>query len=374
MSRKRERVVVAMSGGVDSSVAAALLVEQGYEVIGMMMRLWSEPSAGTIIHNRCCTPDQMADARRIADQLGIPFYVVDVKDHFRQTIVQFFIDEHRQGRTPNPCIECNRQIRFSYLLNRAFSLDADYLATGHYAQVIETATGFQLHEGVDSSKDQSYVLHMLTQAQLAHVKFPVGGYAKHEVRTMAERFNLPVAHKKESMDLCFLGDGDYRRFLHEHAPDRQPAGPILTSDGHEVGQHNGLANYTIGQRKGLGVNVGHPVFVLRKDVAHNALIVGSRAELGQTTLSVRDVSWVAGVIPDRPVEATVKIRYKAQKLAATITPTGHCSADVVFHDDVFGITSGQGAVFYQGSQCLGGGIIADREAATIPLKMMEAAR
>ncbi|MCB0005700.1 MAG: tRNA 2-thiouridine(34) synthase MnmA [Anaerolineales bacterium] len=371
---RKERVVVAMSGGVDSSVAAALLVEQGYEVIGMMMRLWSEPTANSFVHNRCCTPDQMADARRIAAQLGIPFYVVDVKDHFRQTIVQFFIDQHRLGRTPNPCIECNRQIRFTYLLNRAFSLDADYLATGHYAQVLAGPAGYELHEGVDASKDQSYVLHMLNQEHLAHVKFPVGGYAKAEVRALAEKFNLPVASKKDSMDLCFLGDGDYRRFLQEHAPESNATGPILTSEGEEIGQHQGLAFYTIGQRKGLGVNTSTPVFVLEKDVARNALIVGAREELGQTTLAVRDVNWIAGAAPDRPVEAAVKIRYKAQKIAAAITATGPDTAEITFASDVFGITSGQGAVFYEGSRCLGGGIIADREPAGIPLPVLEVAR
>ena len=370
----KERVVVAMSGGVDSSVAAALLVEQGYEVIGMMMRLWSEPGTGCATHNRCCTPDQMADARRIAAQLGIPFYVVDVKDHFRQTIVQFFIDQHRLGRTPNPCLECNRQIRFTYLLNRAFSLEADYLATGHYAQVMSGPAGFELHEGVDAGKDQSYVLHMLTQAQLAHVKFPVGSYTKDAVRALAAKFNLPVASKKDSMDLCFLGDGDYRRFLQEHAPDNQEAGPILTRTGDQVGRHQGLAFYTIGQRKGLGLNVGQPLFVLQKDVAQNALIVGSREELGQTTMTVREVNWIDGVLPDRPVTATVKIRYKAQKIPATVTVTGPTSATITFLDDVYGITSGQGAVFYDGSRCLGGGIIADRQTQPALLSPMENSR
>ena len=195
--QKRPRVVVAMSGGVDSSVAAALLVQEGYEVIGMMMRLWSEPGRGpNAPMNRCCTPDQMADARRVADRLDIPFYVVDVQDYFRRTIVQFFIDEHARGRTPNPCIECNRQIRFSYLLDRARALGADYLATGHYARVRRGENGYELLKGVDENKDQTYVLHVLSQEDMAHVLFPVGEYTKDEVRALAKQFDLPVASKQ----------------------------------------------------------------------------------------------------------------------------------------------------------------------------------
>ena len=302
-NNSRTRVVVAMSGGVDSSVTAALMVEQGYDVIGMMMRLWSEPAIGNAAPvNRCCTPDQMADARRIADNLGIPFYVVDVKDYFRQTIVQFFIDEHANGRTPNPCIECNRKIRFDYLLNRARALDADYLATGHYARVRETDNGFQLLKGLDPRKDQSYVLHVMGQAELSQVKFPIGEFEKTDVRQMATDLGLPVAQKSDSQDLCFLGDGDYRRFLQQHAPEVSSAGPILTRSGEKMGDHNGLPFYTIGQRKKLGFSSPQPMFVIDKDVANNALIVGTKAEVGRTTLQVRKLNWVAGVEPEMPAE------------------------------------------------------------------------
>jgi len=357
----KNRVVVAMSGGVDSSVAAALLVEQEYEVIGMMMRLWSEPTVGGApFVNRCCTPDQMADARRIADQLGIPFYALDVKEQFRQTIVDFFIAEHEQGRTPNPCIECNRKIRFTYLLNQALALDAQYLATGHYARVVGGGDGrFHLHKGRDDHKDQSYVLHVLRQEHLAHVLFPVGEYTKPEVRELARKFNLPVASKGDSQDLCFLGDGDYRRFLREYSEKASNPGPILTLDGTELGRHDGLPFYTIGQRKGLGISTPEPVYVVRKDVARNALVVGTREQLGQSALAVRDVNWVGGGPPSPTFAAQVKIRYKADGVDAQVVVDEDGRVQVQFQEPVFGVTAGQGAVFFDGDECLGGGMIAD---------------
>ncbi len=361
----RQRIVVAMSGGVDSSVAAALLVEQGYEVIGVMMRLWSEPAAGPAAPaNRCCTPDQMADARRVADRLGIPFYVIDVRDHFRQAIVQFFLDEHQQGRTPNPCVECNRQIRFTYLLERALALDADFLATGHYARIRRTPDGLRLLQGKDANKDQSYVLHMLGQEQLARVLFPIGEYTKDEVRALAREAGLSVASKQESQDLCFLGDGDYRRFLRDYAGSAQTPGPIFDGDGREVGRHDGLAFYTIGQRKGLGISSAEPLFVIGKDTRHNALLVGPRAALGCAAFSVRGVNWIAGT-PAGPISAAVKIRYKAAALPAIITPSG-TSAAVQLHEPAPAITPGQAAVFYDGEICLGGGLIADVRPVTWP--------
>jgi tRNA-specific 2-thiouridylase len=221
-----------MSGGVDSSAAAALLVKQGYEVIGLMMRLWSEPSAGPSQGlNRCCTPHQMADARRVAAHLDIPFYVLDAQDHFYNVVVRYFVDEHIAGRTPNPCIECNRQVRFSHLLDRALTMGADYLATGHYARVHQRGSEFELLRARDASKDQSYVLHVLGQQELARVMFPVGDYTKSEARDLARQAGLPVAEKSESMDLCFLADGDYRRFLRETAGQAIEPGPVLSQSG-----------------------------------------------------------------------------------------------------------------------------------------------
>lgn len=347
-----------MSGGVDSSVAAALLVEQGYEVIGMMMRLWSEASVGPATPaNRCCTPDQMADARRVADKLGIPFYVADVRQHFRQAIVQFFLDEHEAGRTPNPCVECNRQIRFTYLLERALAMDADYLATGHYARIESTSNGYVLMQGLDLNKDQSYVLHTLRQDQLAHVLFPISSYTKDEVREIARRFGLSVASKRESQDLCFLSDGDYRRFIRDNSIQIHQPGPILDPDGHELGRHQGLPFYTIGQRKGLGIAAAEPLFVLRKDTARNALIVGPRDALGVRELMAEGVNWISDLVPPSPITAQVKIRYKATPIPAIVTPLDGEQAHVRFDEPAFGVTPGQAAVFYDGPVCLGGGLI-----------------
>ncbi|MBX7251312.1 MAG: tRNA 2-thiouridine(34) synthase MnmA [Candidatus Promineofilum sp.] len=358
LTGSRPRVVVAMSGGVDSSVAAALLVDAGYEVTGLMMRLWSEPAEGAAAPaNRCCTPDQMTDARRVADRLGIPFYVIDVRDHFRRAIVQFFLDEHAAGRTPNPCIECNRQIRFTYLLERALALGADYLATGHYARVRHDAGGYRLLRGLDGDKDQSYVLHMLGQTHLARVFFPIGEYTKAQVRDLARAHNLPVANKHDSQDLCFLKDGDYRGFLRRHSEGISRPGDIINVDGRAVGRHGGLVDYTIGQRKGLGIAAPEPLYVVGKDAARNALIVGPHAALGRHQLTARTVSWV-GAPPTAPIAAAVKIRYKAAPLAATIAPGEDGTATVQLAEPAYGVTPGQAIVFYDGDVCLGGGLIA----------------
>jgi tRNA-specific 2-thiouridylase len=362
-NRERVRVVVAMSGGVDSSVAAALLVDQGYEVVGIMMRLWSEPGkGGSGVANRCCTPDQMASARQIARHLDIPFYVLDLQQHFRQTIVQFFIDEHALGRTPNPCIECNRQIRFTTLFQRAMSMEAQFLATGHYARITRHHEGYRLLKAIDKTKDQSYVLHVLSQHHLAHTVLPVGTYTKSEVRDLARKFDLPVSDRQDSQDLCFVGDGDYRRFLREHDASAARAGPILDLAGQELGKHRGLSFYTIGQRKGLGLSSREPLYVLSKDPVENTLIVGAREDLGRGGLQARDVNWISGKKPGEVFPAGVKIRYAANSIAALVTPLEQDRAHVRFEEPALGVTPGQGVVFYDGDICLGGGIIEDEPA------------
>lgn len=366
MSNSDVRVVVAMSGGVDSSVAAALLVEQGYDVVGMMMRLWSDETfGGGAAHNRCCTPDQMNDARRIADRLGIPFYVLDTRDVFRNTVVEFFIDQHRAGVTPNPCMECNRHIRFTWLLNHALALDGQYLATGHYVRRVVDASGhIHLKRGVDEHKDQSYVLSVLTQDKLRHALFPVGDYSKAQVRETAARFGLPTASRKDSQDLCFLGNGDYRDFLVKYAPETRSPGPIVLKTGEVIGEHAGLANYTIGQRKGLGVTAAEPLYVIGMNPYRNALIVGTRADLGADGLTAHRVNWVAGAPPSagEPFRAQVKIRYKANPMPAWVRALADDRMAVTFDEPLRDITPGQGAVVYDGDECLGGGII-ERSAA-----------
>lgn len=355
-----KRVVVAMSGGVDSSVAAALLQQQGYAVIGMMMRLWSEP--GSEAANRCCTPDAMALARRVAAKLGIPFYAVDAQQVFRDTVVEYFLDGYIRGETPNPCLVCNRHIRWGFLLDHALALGADYMATGHYARIFpqepnSTRGMTQLLKAVDSQKDQSYVLSVLDQERLSHVLFPLGEYTKPQVRQLARDFDLPVAERADSQDLCFLGNGDYRQFLQRHAPQVNKPGPILSRDGRQLGEHSGLAFYTIGQRKGLGVASPVPLYVLAKDVTCNALVVGEVEQLGQLQLTGRDVTWVSGQPPASQFQAGVKIRYKATEIQGKVSVLEGGRAHVVFGQPLRDITPGQRVVFYEGEICLGGGII-----------------
>lgn len=352
----KQKVVVAMSGGVDSSVAAALLKEQGYDVTGMMLRLWSEP--GKEESNRCCTPDAMAQARRVAAKLDIPFYVIDAKDVFKETVVQYFLDGYARGETPNPCLICNRQIRWTFLLDHALALGAEYMATGHYVRREVGEDGnVQLLRAVDHSKDQSYVLHVLTQEKLKHALFPIGDYPKSEIRAIAESFGLSTASRKDSQDLCFLAGEDYRNFLQRNAAEMLTPGEIVTRDGKLVGSHTGIANYTIGQRKGLGIASAVPLFVLGKNAVLNQVIVGEADELGSTELFARDVNWQSGSTPGESFRADVKIRYSAKEVPALVSPLEGEQVSVKFDAPVRDVTAGQAAVFYQGEVMIGGGII-----------------
>ncbi|HUI88196.1 MAG TPA: tRNA 2-thiouridine(34) synthase MnmA [Anaerolineales bacterium] len=349
------KVVVAMSGGVDSSVAVALLQQQGYEVVGMMLRLWSE--SGKEDSNRCCTPDAMALARRVAAKLDIPFYVVDAKDEFRKTVVEYFLEGYARGETPNPCLVCNRQIRWEFLLNRALALGADFMATGHYVRKRDIGDKHRLLRAVDRSKDQSYVLHVLNQEKLKRALFPVGDYAKPEIRKIAESFGLPTASRHDSQDLCFLAGDDYRNFLQRNAAEMLKPGQIVRRDGEVVGVHRGLANYTIGQRKGLGVSSPMPLYVLGKDAAANTVIVGAQDELGSRELIAYDVNWISGEAPSESFRAEVKIRYTAKEAPALVMPTDDEQVRVQFDVPQRDVTAGQAAVFYQGDVLLGGGLI-----------------
>jgi len=345
-----------MSGGVDSSVAAALLKQGGYDVAGMMLRLWSEP--GKEESNRCCTPDSMAMARRVAGKLDIPFYVVDAKDVFRKTVVQFFLDGYAQGLTPNPCLICNRLIRWSFLLDHALALGADFMATGHYARRMEKDGQVFLLKAVDAAKDQSYVLHVLTQENLRKTLLPIGEYQKVEIRRLAEKIGLPVYKRPDSQDLCFLAGEDYRKFIQRNASGMLVPGEIVTQSGQRLGWHNGLANYTIGQRKGLGVKMPVPYYVLEKDPERNLLIVGEEHALGSSELVARDVNWISGAAPAEPFRAMVKIRYTARPAQAEVTPAENGTrAKVRFEEPQRDITPGQAAVFFDGEEVLGGGTI-----------------
>lgn len=345
-----------MSGGVDSSVAAAILVEKGYQVIGMMLRLWSEP--GRQDSNRCCTPDAMAMARRVSAQLDIPFYAINAQEPFRTNVVQYFLDGYAQGVTPNPCLVCNRTIRWEFLLNHALALGAGFMATGHYARIDRSENGtIQLLRAIDRQKDQSYVLHVLDQDRLSHALFPLGDYTKTQVRELAHRYQLPVADRSESQDLCFLAGDDYREFLMRHNPQVYNPGPILTLDGEALGEHRGLAFYTIGQRKGLGISHHQPLYVLEKDTNRNALIVDTRGRLDRTECIAGQINWVSGDPLSHPMEVNVKVRYQARDVRAVITPFGDKKVHVNFLEPARDISPGQAAVFYNADVCLGGGII-----------------
>jgi tRNA-uridine 2-sulfurtransferase len=355
----RRVVAIAMSGGVDSSVAAALLVEQGYDVIGIMLRLWSEQEADH--GNRCCSPESMAMARRVASQLSIPFYVLDAREYFYEQVVIPFINDYAHNTTPNPCLFCNRSVRWNFLFNHALAAGADFLATGHYAQIHQDASGlFQLQRGVDPAKDQSYILHGLTQDQLKHTLFPLGGFTKVTVRQIAHRFALPVAERPDSQDLCFVGiGGDYRQFLFRHAPQTAISGEITDLQGNILGQHQGLSNFTIGQRKGLHLNSPTPLYVLEKDLAQNRLVVGPRAASGSSGLVARKVNWISGKPPQSPFQAVAKVRYKAHPAACLVNTINEDSFHLEFDSPVMDITPGQAAVLYNGEVCLGGGIISN---------------
>ncbi len=350
-------VAVAMSGGVDSSVSAALLVDQGYQVFGIMLRLWSEP--GNDRSNRCCTPDSVAAARQVATTLSIPFYVLDAKQIFYDQVVLPFVHDYTNNLTPNPCIICNRLVRWGYLYNYARAAGADFLATGHYARILKNGDGTsRLLRGVDERKDQSYVLHILHRDQLAHALFPLGEYQKYQVRDLARSYNLPVAERPDSQDLCFIGsNGDYRQFLIQHAPGSLVPGEIVDVQGKILGRHEGLALYTIGQRKGLRISATVPHYVLEKDLSGNRIIVGSHGQAAKDHLIATNVNWIAGEPPPAPFDAQIKIRYKAYDIPGYVSIIDNYSIKVQFQKPVIDITPGQAAVLYNGDVCLGGGTI-----------------
>ena len=351
------KVVIAMSGGVDSSVAAYLLKQAGHDVTGLMLRLWSEP--GKENSNRCCTPDSVAQARKVAAQLDIPFYVIDAKQAFYDQVVQGFLDGYAAGITPNPCISCNRHIRFDLLFNHALALGAEFMSTGHYVRKEVDADGDHiLCRAVDDSKDQSYVLHVLPQNVLRQTLFPVGEHPKTRIREIATEIGLSVAKRPDSQDLCFLAGEDYRSFLRRHLANSTQPVDITDTAGTILGRHNGLHQYTIGQRKGLGLTTALPYYVVKKDQTNNRLIVGDAGALGSTHLTAAPMVWSKGTAPAQSFHAMVKTRYTAKLAPAQVTVlNGGGQISAVFDEPQRDITPGQAAVLYIDDRVIGGGII-----------------
>lgn len=344
-----------MSGGVDSAVAAGILAREGYDVIGITMRLWTvEDPDAPIGNKRCCSVSDTDDARAAADVLGIPHYVLNMEREFQDRVIDYFVAEYGRGRTPNPCLACNEHVKFRALLDRAVALDADFLATGHYARIEQLGGRHRLRRAVDETKDQSYVLFTMGQAELAKTMFPVGGYTKTEIRGLAREMRLPLAEKPDSVDICFVPDGDYKSFVAKRS--RQEAGVVRDVSGEVVGAHAGIGGFTVGQRKGLGVAVGEKRFVTDIDPEFNIVTIGPEEHLYAYALIAENVNWVGGP-PGGAIRAATKIRYRTPAAPATVTPLTDRRARVVFDEPQRAITPGQAAVFYDGDEVLGGGAI-----------------
>lgn len=378
LSPPAETVAVAMSGGVDSSTVAAILCERGQSIIGLTMQLWNQRRLPQLqgegpARHRCCSLDDVHDARRVAEHLNIPFYVINFEREFENTVVRPFVEEYLAGRTPVPCTRCNNDIKFEHLHATARQIGAERIATGHYARVRrnEETGRYELLRAVDEAKDQSYFLFGLTQEQLARAEFPLGELTKQEVREIAHRLAVPVAEKPESQEICFVPSGSYVRFIESYIQEQESVsrgvgdgakrlgepGEIVSTSGEVMGRHSGLHNYTVGQRRGLGFAVGHPIFVVALDRANNRLIVGEDGDLRQSICEVRDVNWIPFDAPDAPVLAKVRIRNRHEPAEAEIMPLSENRARVTFVEAQRAITPGQAAVFYRGEIVLGGGWI-----------------
>ena len=353
------RVIVAMSGGVDSSVAALLLHRQGYDVVGVTMRLWGvERDDVPAANKRCCSVEDVDDARRVCHEIGVPHYFLNFEKEFQRHVIDYFVQEYDRGRTPHPCLACNDKIKFDFLLRRATFLDADYIATGHYGRVRTESNGARtLMTGLDGSKDQSYVLFTLGQSELRRLLLPVGEYRKDDIRAMAAEANLPVANKPDSQEICFIPDDNYRKFVADRVKPRP--GNLVSIGGEALGQHPGIQFFTIGQRRGLGLrgNTKRPLYVTRIDADSNEVVLGNEEDLFSSTLWASRVSYVSDAPPDEPLRVTAKIRYRAERRPATVIPIDADAAEIRFDEPQRAVTPGQAVVFYDGDRILGGGYI-----------------
>lgn len=358
MSHKK-KVIVAMSGGVDSSVAAALLLKSGYEVIGVTMQIW-DPEITEVAqeHVGCCSLSAVEDARRVAHKLDIPYYVMNFRSYFEEKVIDYFVSQYLEGMTPNPCIACNRYVKFESLLQKAVALGADYIATGHYARLFFDAgrQRYMVARSKDQAKDQTYALYNLTQPQIARTLMPLGEYRKEEVRALAREFGLEVAQKPESQEICFVVDDDYHRFLRERVGEKIKPGPFLNLQGQVLGQHSGIPFYTVGQRRGLGQSFGQRLYVIKIDPARNAVVLGPREALYAEELLAADNNFIMVDKLESPLEVEAQIRYNGSPSPAVLYPDPQ-GVRVKFHQPQRAITPGQAVVYYSGDNLVGGGTI-----------------
>lgn len=354
-----KKAMVAMSGGVDSSVAAYLIKEAGYHTIGVTMKLFDKDDSESVRDNVCCTLDDVEDARQVANKLGINYYVFNFEDDFDKEVIQRFVESYEKGMTPNPCIDCNRYIKFKRLFKRGLELEQDYVVTGHYVRVKkdDTSGRMLLMKAKDITKDQSYVLYSLTQDQLSHALFPLGDMTKDEAREIAENQGFINARKRDSQDICFVSDGDYSRFISEYTGKNYPEGDFVDTSGNVLGQHKGIIKYTIGQRKGLGLALPEPLYVKNKDMENNRVILARDSELFTDTLEVKDLNWIA--IPDlkEDMKVSAKVRYSQREDIARLIPISDDRVRVEFDRPQRAVTPGQAAVFYLDDVVVGGGTI-----------------
>ena len=359
------KILVAMSGGVDSSVAAKLLLDGGNDCIGCTMKLYNNEDAGISKGHTCCSLDDVEDARSVAYRLGIEHFVFNFSDDFREKIIDKFVESYCRGLTPNPCIDCNRYMKFNKLFDRAAILGCDYIATGHYARIEFKNGKYLLKKAVDPSKDQSYVLYSMTQNQLSHTLFPLGGMCKEETRKIAEESGFINAQKPDSQDICFVPDGDYAKIIELHTGKKAPFGNFVDKNGNILGKHKGIIHYTIGQHRWLGIDLPGKRYVCRICPKNNTVVLGTADELFSREAFAEDFNWISGEAPERPFRCKAKIRYRQPEQWATVTPIGKNAAQIVFDEPQRAITPGQAAVLYDGETVLGGGVIAAEEGGSV---------